>query len=336
MLQAAGRILLFLPWLVACADDAREGADAPAPDTHDGSPAGETDASDGDLLAPPPDAPSTPDAPAPETTPPEIDDSPLGGDRPARVVLPNDYHPADPPRPLLVLLHGYSASGEIQDLYLGLSPRAAERGFITLLPDGTKDGTGLRFWNASPGWCCDFGQSGVDDAGYLLALIAEAKGRYAIDPARVYLVGHSNGGFMSYKLACENAGAFAAVAAIAASMPLDEADCAPTEPVSILHVHGTADATIFYPGVPDRYPSAETTALRWAAHADCERLPSPAPTRDYDNAVIGAETHPLPYPGCAAGHAVELWELRASGHVPAFSDTFIPAVLDWLLAHPNP
>lgn len=331
-------ILLLLPWLFACGDDVHEGSDATSPsnEAHDGAPV--TDVTDDDLARPADSAPdaSPPDTSAPETASPEIDDTPLGGDRPARVVLPNDYHPADPPRPLLVLLHGYSASGELQDVYLGLSPRAAERGFITLTPDGTRDGTGLRFWNASPGWCCDFGQSGVDDAGYLLSLVAEAKARFAIDPARVYLVGHSNGGFMSYKLACENADVFAAVAAIAASMPLAEADCAPSEPVSILHVHGTADATIFHSGVPDRFPSAEMTTERWAAHDGCERLPSPAPTRDYDNAVLGAETHPLPYPGCASGHAVEHWEMRGSGHVPAFNDTFIPAVLDWLLAHPNP
>jgi polyhydroxybutyrate depolymerase len=325
--------------LGACGDETLAGSN----DETSGAPADTTSAAPDTApdSSAAPDNGATPDDAAPDDaaaldTGPAPDDTPLGGDRPARVVLPPDYTADGPARPLLVLLHGYSVSGEIQDFYLGASRRAAERGMITLTPDGTKDASGLNFWNASPGWCCDFGRTGVDDAGYLLALVAEAQTRFTIDPARIFLMGHSNGGFMSYKLACEHADVFAAIAVIAGSMPLAESDCAPSEPVSVLHIHGTVDATIFYPGVPDRYPGAETATARWAAHGGCELLPSPGPSRDYDNAVLGAETYPHPYPGCAAGHAVELWEMRASGHVPGFNDAFMPDVLAWLLAHPSP
>lgn len=264
----------------------------------------------------------------------EVDDSPLGGDRPAKLVLPPSYTPGTA-YPLVVLLHGYSVTGEIQDLYLGLSPAASAKGIISIVPDGTRNATGTSFWNASPGWCCDFGNSGVDDAGYILGLVAEAKARFTIDPARVYLVGHSNGGFMSYKLACEHADVFAAMVSIAGSMPLDAADCAPSEPVSVLQVHGTIDATIAFGGVPGQFPSADEVVKRWAGHDGCEHLPANDPVVDYDNAVLGDETHPQPYPGCTAGTAVALWRLDGSGHIPTFTPAFMPAALDWLLAHPK-
>lgn len=283
-------------------------------------------------------APETSVEVAPETNvevSPEIDDSPLGGDRPARLILPAGYTAGGPARPLVILLHGFTVTGEVQDLYLGLSPEAAAKGFITIVPDGTKNAAGSPFWNASPSWCCDFGNSGVDDAGYILGLVAEAKARFTIDPARVYLVGHSNGGFMSYKLACEHADVFAAIASIAGSMALEPADCDPSEPVSVVQIHGTADATIVFTGALGQYPSAETVVKRWAEHDGCELLPQAGAVVDHDSAALGAETEPQRFPGCTAGTAVELWKMAGSSHIPTFDATFMPTLLDWLLAHPK-
>jgi len=314
----------------ACGDDDLAGGVTDAtevdaiPDTTAAEPTPDTTA-EADTA---PDADTTPEVAA------DVDDSPLGGDRPAKLVLPPSYTPGTA-YPLVILLHGYSVTGEIQDLYLGLSPKAAAKGFISIVPNGTKNATGTPFWNASPGWCCDFGNSGVDDAGYILGLVAEAKARFTIDSQRVYLVGHSNGGFMSYKLACEHADVFAAMVSIAGSMPLDAADCAPSEPVSVLQVHGTVDATIAYGGVRGQFPSAEDVVKRWAGYDSCEHLPTNEPVVDYDSAVLGDETRPQPYPGCTAGTGVALWRLDGSSHIPTFTDAFMPAALDWLLAHPK-
>ncbi len=315
----------------ACGDDPIEADSAAEVEV-----AVETDAPPPEVTA---DAEVTPEAAetsaevTPEVTP-EVDDSPLGGDRPARLILPAGYVPGAL-RPLVILLHGFSVTGEVQDLYLGLSPEAAAKGFITLVPDGTKNATGVPFWNASPSWCCDFGNSGVDDAGYILGLVAEAKTRFTIDPARVYLVGHSNGGFMSYKLACEHADVFAGIASIAGSMALEPEDCDPSEPVSVLQVHGTADATIAFAGALGQYPSAETVVKRWAEHDGCELLPQAGAVVDYDTAVLGAEAEPQRFPGCTAGTAVELWKMSGSSHIPTFAANFMPSLLDWLLAHPK-
>ncbi|MBL8784641.1 MAG: alpha/beta fold hydrolase [Deltaproteobacteria bacterium] len=337
----AASVLSLVASLAACGDtadattDTSDTAAADAVDTNDTS-----DTLSPDSASPDTAAPDTTDT-APDTTEPadtrtETDvvlDAPLGGARPATVVVPESYQPGTP-TPLVILLHGYSATGAIQDLYLDFSPRAAASGFIAIVPEGTTNPSGLQFWNASPGWCCDFLRSGVDDQGYLLSLIDEASRRFTIDPKRVYLVGHSNGGFMAHTMACNHADRIAAIVSIAGSLPLDAADCAPSEPVSVLQVHGTFDAVIAYNGVLGQFPSAETVVSRWASHDGCEALPQSDPTMDYDGAVFGAETHPLPYPGCTHS-AVALWRMDGSAHIPGFTPAFIPAALDWLLAHPK-
>jgi polyhydroxybutyrate depolymerase len=127
----------------------------------------------------------------------------IGGERPVTVVVPSSYDGS--PTPLVVLLHGYGASAVLQDIYFGLSALAESRGFVLALPDGTLDTSGRRFWNAGDA-CCDFGEAEVDDVGYLTSVLDELEASYAIDPKRVFFVGHSNGGFMSYRMACDLAG----------------------------------------------------------------------------------------------------------------------------------
>lgn len=85
--------------------------------------------------------------PADEPAPP-VDDSPLGGSRPVEPLLPSSYDP-EVPVPLLILLHGYGASGLANDLVLGLAGEVEPRGFILRRPDGTVDEDGRRFWNAA-------------------------------------------------------------------------------------------------------------------------------------------------------------------------------------------
>lgn len=275
--------------------------------------------------APAPD--DTADAGAPDAGPPVP--TTIGGDRPAVVHVPDGFH-AGGPWPLVILLHGYSVNGFIQDTYLGVSQRVTEDGFVLLVPNGTKDEAGDQFWNATE-YCCDFYGSGVDDVAYIDGLIDEAVATLSVDPARVYLMGHSNGGFMSYRMACESGDRIAGIVSIAGSTFADEADCAGTDPVAVLQVHGTLDADVAYTG--SGYPGAEETVARWAARDGCPAQGEAAGTADYDQAVAGAETSVTRFAPCSAGTAVELWTLTGSGHIPAFDPSFTKAALAFLLAH---
>ncbi len=250
-------------------------------------------------------------------------------DRPAQLVTP-PAHDGVTPLPLLVLLHGYGASGTIQDGYLGLSREARARGMYMIIPDGTMDTTGRRFWNATPA-CCDFGPTGVDDVAYLTSLLDELEGMAPVSD--IFFMGHSNGGFMSYRMACELAPRISAIASLAGSDYLNETDCEPTQPVSVLQIHGDADATIAYAGTAGAYPSAVDTVARWAGRASCDAMSQVGDPMDLESMIAGSETTVDRYVDGCVGAQAELWTIVGGGHIPTITDAFAPSLFDWFLAH---
>src|SRR5260221_259732 len=122
------------------------------------------------------------------------------GTRSTNVYVPTSYKKGTP-APLVITLHGYSVPGGLEELYLELQPLADEHGFLYVHPDGTPDQKGYPFWNATDA-CCNYFGSKVDDSTYLSELIDAISARYSVDPKRVFLVGHSNGGFMTYRIGC--------------------------------------------------------------------------------------------------------------------------------------
>ena len=179
------------------------------------------------------------------------DDVTFGGSRPVSFFhAPANYDPSKP-APLVLLLHGYGASGALQDAIFRLASIADQEGFFLVAPDGTVDSTQHRFWNATD-TCCDFENTHVDDVAYLTGLVAEIEKKYAIDPKRRFVVGHSNGGSMAYRLACDAADRFAAIVSLAGPFFSDASKCKPSAPVAVQHIHGTADTTVPYAGGEDR------------------------------------------------------------------------------------
>ncbi len=247
------------------------------------------------------------------------------GRGPVTVNVPPSYDPATPV-PLVVLLHGYTSSGLETETYFQLTPVSDQLGFLYVYPDGTTDVLGNRFWNATDA-CCDFFFSGVDDSGYLRALIDEISAQLNVDPARIFVTGHSNGGFMSYRMACDHAEILNAVVSLAGATFDDPADCAPQDTVRVLQIHGTADATILYdggatPGGP--YPGAVATTEQWAVYNGCSLVPDTSlPDIDLEGAIAGDETTVARYAdGCQPGGSAELWTMNGGGHVPVLSDDF--------------
>ncbi len=258
-------------------------------------------------------------------------------DRPARLVMP-PAHDGTTELPLVVLLHGYGVTGAIQDAYFHLSAIARLRGFYLIIPDGTEDATGKRFWNAQPG-CCDFGNTGVDDVGYLTSLIDQAEAALPIDRTRIYFMGHSNGGFMSYRMACEISDRIAGIAVLAGGDFVDPTACVPSRPVSVLHMHGTADMTVSYDStlVTPEHAGAVESAERWATRAGCDlAMATMDPPFDLDTAITGPETTATNYVAGCTGAVVTRFTMVGSPHIPAFPQTSTERAVDWLLARSAP
>ena len=279
--------------------------------------------------------------PTTTTTRGDYDPSPFGGSRPTTLYVPTTYSDGKA-APLLILLHGYSAAGLLEDYYLSLRAGAESHGMLYAHPDGLLDSTNHRYWNATDA-CCAADPVKADDSKYLSALVGEISARYKVDPKRVYFAGHSNGAFMSYRMACEHADLIAGIMSLAGETWLDATRCAPSAPVAVLQVQGTADEVISYDGGTNdltgaAYPGAKATVAAWAAYNGCSPTADTSATAlDLESLLPGAETTVTKNAsGCRANGQVELWSIQGGLHVPKFGPAFVPAMLDWLLAHPKP
>jgi len=273
---------------------------------------------------------------APFATAEEID----LGRGPVPLTVPSGYS-ADEAAPLVVLLHGYTSSGKQQEGYMKFSALADEYGYLFLAPDGTREEAGrkVQFWNASQA-CCNFQGSEVDDSAYIRGLIDEVASKYTVDLKRVYLIGHSNGGFMSFRMAYDHSDTIAAIASLAGASLSDPDLPPPATPVHVLQIHGTNDTTILYEGGEigeTNYPGAVQSVERWAKFNGCavEAAPAKSPI-DLEKRLEGEETQVTRYvSACKPGGSAELWTIQDGGHIPSLSETFSRQVIEWLLAHPK-
>jgi len=157
--------------------------------------------------------------------------------------IPESYS-ENTPTPLVLNLHGYSSNAGQQMIYSDFYNIADIEGFILIHPEGTTDFNDFQFWDIGA-----FNINNIDDVGFLSLLIDTIALEYNINLDRVYSVGMSNGGFMSYLLACELSDKIAAIASVTGSMTTDQIiSCNPNRPIPVMQIHGTADPTVLYNG----------------------------------------------------------------------------------------
>lgn len=265
-----------------------------------------------------------------------------GVSRTYRVFVPTSYT-AGTPTPLVVGLHGGFGSGRQFERDNGLEPALAERAMLGVFPDGVAGPlTGIRTWNA--GNCCAYSMNAdVDDVGFIDALVKRLRRRYTVDPARIYAIGHSNGGMLSFRLGCDLPGVFAAIAPVAGAVD-DTRRCQPGHRLNVLVIHGYRDRNVPYAGGIGAgysqvdYASVADAMTRWRRINRCG--PDSIVTRDGDLRTTDAT-------GCAAGGDLRLRTLLDGNHEwPGGADrAFIAGspsdaldatadALDFFLAHP--
>ncbi len=243
----------------------------------------------------------------------------FGGDRPVDLQVPANFD-AGKQYPLVLVLHGYGANGFVQEALFGLGalPKAGEA--FVLAPDGNTDSMGEQFWNADPA-CCDFDHTNPDDSGYLGKLVTDVMAAWPVDPDQVLVIGHSNGGYMAYRMACDHADVVSNIIVLAGAAASDPSTCTPSRAVNVLHMHGTADDMV-------PYSLAQPSVLQWASHDGCaQTLTAGGTALDLDVTQAGAETTTQTVDGCPAGVTIELWTMQGVGHVPNFDGPTLSALL---------
>lgn len=153
------------------------------------------------------------------------------------------------PSPLLFALHGGGGNMQIQandEFYRQIS-KSEKENYVVVFPNGfskLKSGI-LATWNA--GKCCgDARDSKVDDVGFIREVFSKVLKQINVDQKKVYATGMSNGGMMSYRLACEMSDVFKAIAAVAGTDGTIE--CKPLKAVSVLHIHAQNDDHVLFTG----------------------------------------------------------------------------------------
>ena len=221
--------------------------------------------------------------------------------------VPDSYTGTEPV-PLLFNFHGFGSSASAQMAYGDFRPIADSEGFLVVHPQGTLF-EGISHWNVG-GWTTG---STVDDVGFTGALIDHLSAAYNIDVARVYSTGMSNGGFMSFLLACQLSERIAAIASVTGSMTpetYDESD--PRHPTPILQIHGTADSVVPYGGTAWS-ESIDTVLQYWVDYDNCRTTPVITELPDIDPTDGSTVEHLVYYDG-DNGVAVEHFKVIGGDH----------------------
>jgi polyhydroxybutyrate depolymerase len=256
----------------------------------------------------------------------------FGGARPVDLQVPSDFDPAKT-YPLLIILHGYSVNAYLQQGYFQMNGAATEYQMLVMAPEGTIDSRGNQFWNADP-TCCDLDATGVDDVAYLGSLVDDVSAAWPVKPGAVSLLGHSNGAFMAYRMACERPDVISAIVGLAGHATT--VACTPSRAVNVLHLHGTGDAVVPYAsgtfmGVTS--PGAIDSVAAWATRNGCTGTAMDSGTKDLDSTQVGAESTVASTSGCPASGAAELWTIPGASHTPALTATFPADIVAWMTSH---
>ena len=216
------------------------------------------------------------------------------------------------PLPVVIVLHGGGGNAEGVAQVSGFNAKADEERFIVIYPNGTgRLRNRLLTWNS--GNCCGYAhENNVDDVSFIRSLIGQVQRDLTVDGRRIFVTGISNGGMMSYRLACELSDTVAAIAPVAGALNYEQ--CNPARPVSVVAFHGTADEHVLYEGGEprrrvDENPRVDRSVAEsigyWVKRDQCAN----SARKERPGGVIIEN-----YAGCRDGTGVRLYTLEGQGH----------------------
>ena len=252
---------------------------------------------------------------------------------PSRLIKPGDYQKSiniegvertyllhiplgyDPNKkyPLVMVFHGGGGTGQQVATKTGFNTYADRDGFIVLYPNGIENS-----WNDRRG-TTKSDKQGIDDVGFVSALIEHLTTIFPIDKNRIYASGISNGAIFSHRLACKLSSKIAAIGVVAGEIPeAIVSSCGLSSPMSRIAIHGVADPLNPFLGGETRgggggrILSAQATAEIWAKHNGCSLTPSKTQVTPTVN--DGTSVEKWAYPNCKKGVDVILYAVNGMGH----------------------
>jgi polyhydroxybutyrate depolymerase len=243
-----------------------------------------------------------------------------GFQRSYRVHVPKGYSP-ETALPLVVVIHGAFSTAKEIEKETGFSVLADQEDFVVLYPNGMGIFGFLQHWNA--GHCCGKAAAdNIDDVGFVLATFEDVCSLVNVDRSRIYMVGFSNGGMLTYRFGAEHSQMVAAIAPLAASIGGKSSPestewriPSPELPLPIIIFHGMADDNVPYTGgsvkgkpkARQYVPVAESVGF-WVKHNGCK---APPLVRDLYNGSVNQVT----WSNCKNGSEVQLYTLKNWGHI---------------------
>jgi polyhydroxybutyrate depolymerase len=211
--------------------------------------------------------------------------------------------------PTVLVLHGFAGSPDRTIRRSGFAEAAARRGFTAVFPQAKR-------WQWNDGRV--FRPSGADDVGFLKGLVRELVARRVAEPERIYIVGVSNGGMMTFRMLCEASELFAGAGTVIANMPARVGrDCLPDLPVTLVMFNGTADPLVPYEGGD---VGVILHAQVWAAEHTARFLARDFRCGAFNEAGIGSgmpgptQVSKLEWSRCTMERSVTLYRVEGGGH----------------------
>ena len=255
------------------------------------------------------------------------------------VHVPTSYS-ATTPAPVILDFHPLGGTGSQQEGSSGWKAKCDSVGCIAVYPDSSKK-AGDSSWNA--GYCCDNAEKdGIDDVGFARDMIKWLETNACVDPKRIYASGGSNGGGMTYRMACDAADVIAAVAPVdfrcvtgkdplATMVTADNNTacvCNLPRPIAVVAFDEGADSTI----VPYAGGQTPQLATDCAPNSSCVGIgfSSAVVNRDtwakFDSCTGSAAADPdnslcQTYSTCADNTSVTLCTTTSGGHLAVYSNS---------------
>jgi polyhydroxybutyrate depolymerase len=245
----------------------------------------------------------------------------VGGFRRTYLLRVPEGYDGTVPLPMVVLIHGAFSSAQTLERQSGFSGLADREDFVAVYPNGIGLFGLLRHWNS--GHCCGKARKdNIDDVGFVMSVIEEVSEQLYVDRRRVYLVGHSNGGMLAYRIAAERAGMVAAIAPVSATIggrpSADEPEWMipePEAPVPMVILHGRADQHVPYDGGRGERSRGRSSTISvprsvafWVEQNGC--TPNPRSDRYLKDRVVREV-----WDSCTDSADIVLYTLEGWGHV---------------------